>query len=276
MNEISGLPPRAHLKISALEDDEQRALTLSTSTTRKISELHHALALNSNSPHADVMRLEIERLEVLQRKYQDQHRQRADLNAKVRHFLAMLPADATLADAKPIKPKLRDGETHLTALERIRHEIAGVASERLNVEQAGLPLSELKKRTKEWVKERGAHGRPTITANHDKFEVIFLDPAAYSTHPDIPSILAWFDPQGMEVRLNQLIDGMPTPKLALTPAEKAERLRELKLSVLSLERQEEAIIVSAEEAGQTIPRRINASPAAILNLTIDRAKATAA
>ena len=276
MNEMTSLPPRVHLKLSALEDAEQAALTLSTSTTRKIAELQHALALNPNGPHADATRLEIERLEGLQKKYQDQHRQRADLNAKVRRFLAMLPADTELSDARPIKLKMKDGETHLDAVERIRREIAGLASERLQVEQAGLPPSELKKRVKEWIAERATRGRPTITATHDKFEVNFLDPAAYSMHLDIPSALAWLDPQRMEARLIEQIEAMPKPKLALTPSEKADKLRELKQSILILERQEERIIVSAEEAGQTIARRGTASPSAILGLVVDRSKANAA
>ncbi|MDA9521299.1 hypothetical protein XI06_13185 [Bradyrhizobium sp. CCBAU 11434] len=276
MDDQSRLPPKAHLKILALEDSEQAALTLASSTTRRISELRSALGLNPNSPNADAMRLEVERLELLQRKHQDQHRQRADLNNRVRRYLSTLPARAHLADARPARIKLKDGETFLAAIERIRTQIAHLASDRLNVEQSGLPVSEMKAQAKKWITESAIRGRPTIKASHDRFEVIFVDPAAYSMHLDVPSLLAWFDPQGMELKLNELIDAMPAPKLALTPSEKIERLRKIADDVLDQERLEEAIIVLAEETGQHVPRRPNCDPRALLGLVVDRAKADAA
>ncbi|MCK1391695.1 hypothetical protein [Bradyrhizobium sp. 1] len=272
MTEFSSLPARAMAKLAVLQDAEQQALTLSSSTTRKISELHHALGLNPNGTNADVMRLEIERQEGLQRKHQDRHRQCIDLYARVQRYLAMLPADVTLLGAKPIKTKLKDGESHLSAVERIRREIAGLASERLSVEQAGLTSAEMRAQAKKWITERALQGRPTITATHDKFEINFVDPAAYSMHLDIPSMLAWFDPEGMETKLNELIDSMPKPKLALAPIEKADKLRELKRSILTLERQEEALIVEAEEVGTIIPRRTGADPRAILGIVVDRSR----
>ncbi|MBB4391762.1 hypothetical protein [Bradyrhizobium sp. ERR14] len=276
MDHQSRLPPKAHLKILALEDGEQAALTLASSTTRKISELQLALNLNPNSPNADAMRLEVERLELLQRKYQDQHRQRADLNSRVKRYLSLLPASAHLADARPTRIKLKDGETFLAAVERIRAEIARLASDRLNVEQCALPASEMKAQAKKWITESAIKGRPTIKASHERFEVTFLDPNAYSVHFDVPSLLAWFDPEGMELKINELIDAMPIPKLALTPSEKTQRLRKIADDVLELERLEEALIVAAEETGQHVPRRPNCDPRALLCIVVDRQKVAAA
>lgn len=270
------LPPKAYARAMGLLEAEQQALSLSTSTSQRISEAQRTLALNPNGPQADDIRLEIEHLEAARVRYQDQYRQRANLRAQVEHYLSKLSADASLADAKVVKAKTKDGETLLQAVKRVRGQIAELTSEQSAVKQAGLPIGEMKALAKNWIAERAASARPTITASHDRFDVNFVDPTAFTSRVDPIGALCWFDPERMKASLFEQIDSMPKSKLALSPTEKAERLQELQDTLFNLERQEEAFIVAAEEVGQIVPRRPNASPAAILGLIVDRRRASAA
>lgn len=270
------LPPKAYARAMGLLEAEQQALTLSTSTGRKISEAQQALALNPNGPHANDIRLEIEHMEAARLQYQDQYRQRANLRAQVEHYLSKLSADASLADAKGVKAKRKDGETLLEAIQRVRGQIAELTSEQSEVKQASLPTGEMKALATKWIAERAASSRPTISASHDRFDVNFVDPTAFTSRVDPIGALCWFDPERMKASLFQQIDSMPKSKLALSPTEKAERLQELHDALFNLERQEEAFIMAAEDVGQIVPRRVNASPAAVLGLIVDRRRASAA
>lgn len=270
------LPPKAYARAMGLLEAEQQALTLSTSTSQKISEAQQALALNPHGPHADDIRLEIEHMEAARLRYQDQYRQRANLRAQVEHYLSKLPPDASLADAKGLKAKLKEGETLLEALKRVRGQIAELTSEQSAVKQASLPLGEMKALAKKWIDERAASARPTITASQDRFSINFVDPTAFTSHVDPIGALCWLDPERMKARLFEQIDSMPKSRLALNATEKAERLRELQDALFDVERQEEAFIIAAEDVGQIVPRRVNASPAAILGLIVDSRRASAA
>jgi hypothetical protein len=121
-------------------------------------------------------------------------------------------------------------------------------------------------------------GRPIVTASHEQFDVkfTFVDPNAYAPVLDPLTLLAWFDPEFLETRLNALIDEMPKPKLALTPAEKAGRLASIKAALFEAERLECAHIDTALDEGTIIAHRPNVDPQALLGIVVSRSKANAA
>lgn len=277
IDDNSKLPAGAHARILALVDQEQQAHTLSLSAVRQIGELQKAIGLNPHGDKAAAWEIEVNRLRISQQQHHARHRALADLNARVRHYFATLPADVAIEDARRIKPKLK-GETHQQAVARIRDEIEKLIAERTNVQSAGLPIDELKAQAKRWIVERAFKGRPAITATHERFDVAFscMDGNAFTPSLDVLALLAWFDPEHLEAKLIELIDELPKPKLAMTPTEKAKRLASIASELLDLERLEIAHIDAAQDEGTIIPVRGNIDPQALLGIVVSRSKANAA
>ncbi|QHO73976.1 hypothetical protein ACH79_16395 [Bradyrhizobium sp. CCBAU 051011] len=277
MTENDKLPAKAHAKIVALVDQEQQASTLMRSTLRQIGELRNSLNTNSVSQHAAINK-EVERLDILREKHADRHRQLADLNTRIRHFLEMLPADAALDDAKAVKIKLKPGETHQQVITELRLKIIELLGERSQVERAALPIEEIKAQAKKWITQRAIAGRPAIIATHDKFDVRFtaMDPAAYTPMLDPFALLAFFDPEHLETKLNKMIDEMPKPQFALTPAAKAERLASIAAELGNAERLECALIDAAQDEGSIVSYRPNTDIEALLGIVVTKSEAKAA
>ena len=265
------LPTKARAKIFALFDQQQQLATLMHSTQRQITELNHSTNTAPLSEHA-VINKEVARLQALRERHTERHRAFADLNSKVRRFLDMLPADAVIEDAKVVKVKLK-GETHQQAVATLRGQVMQLIAERSQVERAALPVDEVKAQAKKWITERAMKGRPAITANYETFEVKFF--ARGWTHtptPDVLSLLAWYDPEYLEGKLNALIDERPQQKFTLTPSEKAERLAAIKVELGDAERLECAIIDDALDDGIIIDHRPNVDIRALLGIVLQRSK----
>lgn len=271
------LPARALAKIFGLKDQARQAQTVMLSNQRQIGELQRAIDINPNGDKADALASEVARLRDMQVPHQARHRGLADLVARVEHYLATLPADAEIEDTKKIKVKLK-GETHQQAIADLRLKIGKLIAERSDVERAGLPVEEIKAQARKWITTRAMQARPAITATHDRFDVrfSFMDPTAFAPILDPLALLCWFDPEHLETKLNELIDEMPKPTLALTPAEKAERLASLAVELAEAERLECALIEDAMDNGTIVAYRANVNPAAVLGIVVTKSKAKAA
>jgi hypothetical protein len=244
MSDGSKLPKGTQIKILRLEDAEQQAQALISSTMRRISELERLLANNANGAAADALYEEITVLRKKQADHSDRYRECADVNAAIRRYLESLPANAIFEDAKRSKRKLKPGENYNDAVERVRREVAGHVSERLRVQQAGLPIEEVRAKAKEWITQRGRLARPYVTANHDHFTIRFDVYVENAIAPvtDVAAIMAWLYPERFNKRIEEIIDQMPKPTLALSAERKLQRLREIRDHLYELEMEEEALI----------------------------------
>jgi hypothetical protein len=260
---------RANERLARLLDSEDEALSLVQSVQRRIGELEKAIANNPTGDNAGGMRKELLRFQEKQSECQTRHAQRAALNAQVRQWLSRIGPNKGVEDVKLLKAKVKAGETHADAVDRARADISTLLSERLNVQQCGLPIAEMKAQARKFVTEKAIRGRPRIKADHEAFSVNFVVDT-WTAKIDFQDVLSWFDPEAMVQRLEKEIDLMPVAKLALTPTKKAERLADIKSKLLELERLEEAHIEAAEQNDQSIPRRPNADPAALLGIIIKR------
>ncbi|SCB51229.1 hypothetical protein GA0061098_1015111 [Bradyrhizobium shewense] len=278
MADGSKLPKAAQLKILRLEDAEQQAQTLISSTVRRIGELERIIMNNPDGDRGDAVREEIALLRERKDEHTDRHRSCCDVNAAIRRYLGMLPANAVLSDAKNIKVRPRGGESFVAAVDRVRRDIANLVSERFQVQQCGLPVEEIRAKARDWIARHAQTARPRITATHNEFAISFevYDENASVPMPDIAAIMAFLYPEKLTKRIDEAIEQMPKPRLSLSAEQKGKRLREIKDLLYERETEEEALISLAEEQGQTIDRRPTADPRAILGLVVDRNRATAA
>lgn len=273
--ETGRLPRRAKLKISAMLDAETDAQARLKTTVDRIAGLFKEVKLKSGEDSTRDEREEIERLQAIQEQQQRRHLELANINMKVRRFLMELPAHAVLEDAPRPKVGLRKGDSPLDALNRVRADIRTAQGEVRKLYHAGPRAADVKRAARNFVNGLAEKGRPKITAAHGAFEITF-DSGGFTTKPDLRAILAWLDPERLLKRLEDEIDAMPAPTLALSVKEKNERLAVAKEKLLHLEREEEALIEAAYDDGERVVRRYDADPVAILGVQIKRQKAVAA
>ncbi|MBI5320885.1 hypothetical protein [Bradyrhizobium sp.] len=271
------LPARALAKIFALKDQEQQALTLMRSNQRTISELQRAVDINPHGPKAAAWQDEIARLQDVQVPHQARHRTLADLNARIEHYLATLPPDAEVEEAKKVKVKL-NGQTRQQAVTALREKIVNLHMQRAETELAALPAVEIKAAAKRWIIDRALKAKPALIATHDKFDLkaTYMDPQAYAPVLDTLALLAWIAPEQLEAKINEMVDAMPKPKLALTVKEKAERLAAIAAELADCERAECGHIDAAEEEGTIIGHRPNVGVEALVGIVVSKSQAKAA
>lgn len=262
------LPENVQLKLMALADAEQMALSTMHMMQRQISEAQRALSINPEGDKAPALGREIERLQRMQSDNQARHRLLADLNARVSHYLEVLPAHAQLEQAKPIKAKLREGETHLKVVTRIRTEIVALLSERSKVERSSPTIKEMKASAARFAVALGEPGTPRPIIGHDKFELQFGRGVIGETEPTPLQVLAWFSPSSVIARLEAMIDALPTPANMMTSPDRKKRLAEISDEMFELERIEQAHIEAALGDGQIIDPRPNTDPRALLGLVV--------
>lgn len=266
------LPTLARVKLDRLFTGEQEARDAVGAVSRRLSDLGKSLA---TAPASDAGSIEHEltRLRARQSDLAAKHRNLADLNAAITHWLSS--ATGTLEYVKPVKAALQKGETISAAIVRLRQRIRALASERVKVMQAGLPIADLKAQAAAYVDALAGRGSPRIVADHRRdFEVQFAVAENWEDQglrAKLPAILAWLDPDGFKKRLTDAIDKMPQPAFTISGKARAQKLIGLEAELLQCEREEEALIDASEEGeGPIILRRLDADPRAILCIEISR------
>jgi hypothetical protein len=251
-----------------LKDMEQRALELdliARATGQRIKDFQAEIENNPDAPDIADAEYELSRLRAMLSQQQARHRQFDQLVSHLGSWLRALSPNADLVDARPAKLATKKGEKISDAVFRIRQEIETHQAELALIKQAKPPVAELKQKARDYVRDLAKRGAPAIKADHAAFEVTFQT-TGWSSAVQLHLALAWLDPELLIKRLEQEIDQMPKPALALTANEKADRWASLQSELSALGRKEEYLIESAADDGQEIARRVDADPAAVLNV----------
>lgn len=257
------LPLLGQSKLKEMEKAADDMQALAMATGRRIKSIEEAIEYAPDAPNVADAEHELSRLRAVMSEQQMRHAQRAQLVARIGHWLRGLSPNVQLADVRPAKLALTKGEKISDAVFRIRHEIETHQSELALVKQSKPPVSELKQKARDYVRDLAKQGTPTIKADHKTFEVVFQT-SGWSSAPQLHLALAWLDPELLIKRLEQEIDQMPKPALALTAKDKTDRWAFLTSELAALEASEERLIESAADDGREIARRIDADPQAIL------------
>jgi hypothetical protein len=240
-----------------------------TMNQRAISENQYAHDHNPHGDKAGALAREGARLQALQPDNQAKHRALADLNAKVSRYLAMLPANAELDDARAIKAKLGKDETHLKIVTRMRSEIMALLGERSRVERSSPTITEMKAAASRFVDQLATDATPRLIIEHGKgFSLAFGRGVIGEADPTPTQVLAWVDPKAVIRRLHEQIDAQPKPTNQMTFADRKKRLNEIKDELFDLERIEQAHIEAALAEGTLIEQRPNVDIRALLGLVI--------
>lgn len=269
------LPPRVQSKLVAFEDAADEAQTLANGTMRRISELQKALDLNPEGENAANFEHEISRLRAVLGQHQMRHAERLQLVTQLRTWLGSLHPKTVLKAAPASKIKPAKGESLPSAIHRVRIDIATVRSEIQTVHRAMPRLQDIKANIRKRVEDLAKANKPTMTITHDGFDFRF-ESGGFTLKPNMTGVLAWLDAESLIRRLEQEVEAMPTPELALSRVQKAKRLAKLSEQLDQLERDEEALVEATLDVGQAMTRRPDASPAAILGVVVVKSAAIAA
>lgn len=273
------LPVRARTKLADLQDAAREAESLAGATSRRISELTHAIELNPADPeYVANTEFEISRLRAKLGEQQRRYGDLARLVMSLRGWLQQVPEGAVLTDVKPSKVKLARDETFAGAIAKVRELIATLSADKRLVESAIPPLDQVKESAISYVRELQRRGQPRVRADYGTLEISFGNGESFSNRPDVAAMLAWFDPAALTKRLLTEIDlcQQAQPGLRLSAEDKAKQGAALADQIDNLERQEEAIVEAALLEGQVFERRAAASPPAILGVAQATRKAATA
>jgi hypothetical protein len=169
------------------------------------------------------------------------------------------------------------------AIERYRSELERLHNELEQVECAPIPSAEAKRIARDHVAELARLGKPDVTTllcadvfgeRGIKFQTVGVDVrtihrarVGQGEVVDPLALAAWLHSEAMIAKLDAEIDAAANDGRALCDADRERRKTQLRAEILAVERAEELTIVSAEGEGSAIPRRPDADPRAVLNLT---------
>jgi len=251
------LPESARAKLSDIEAQRCIAEDLLRGTAQRLTSLpREAVELR-------------ERLAVERDKHAERHRSLSMIVSRCNQFWSELRANVALEVAPAVEIKLKASETVVAALAATREQIAGAQRELVQVRKAPLcrssqeeairaHLARLVQRPKIGFDARGG---ALLTWTEDM-----------ATMDGVLGLLAFvLGPEQVSAAFSRDLE--PESPGAVSPLEREKRISELSVSLLALERTEEALILRAAGEGIELARRSDASPVAVLGVVVVNANA---
>jgi hypothetical protein len=268
--DMAELTPKATRKLAALLQAGQDAEAATLALRGKRQKLEEALELAESraasapeagwlQQEAEDLRRELDALEGEQARRLDRHRDAMAVYNHCLEYARLLPYRAELID---IAPPPADGDLAAT------RATISKAKEAIALLSRAVPMAdETAAAVKAYVERTGAQYRPRLTLTTGG------GPMADFAWVDMVSpfgafgMMCWLAPDLVVKRLTAefaALFGAGT----VSAEQRAEWRRQFTEGIDALERVEEALVEAALEAGQDAPRRHDASPAAVLGVTV--------
>ena len=248
------LPESARAKLSDIEAQRCIAEDLLRGTAQRLTSLpREAVELR-------------ERLAVEREKHAERHRVLSLLVSRCNQFLFELRGNVALEVAPAVEIKLKASETVVAALAAAREQIAGVQRELVQVRKAPLCRSSQEEAIRAHLARLVQRPKIGFDARGGALVTWVEDMA---TMDGVLGLLAFvLGPEQVSAAFSRDLE--PESPAAVTPL---ERETELSVSLLALERTEEALILRAAGEGIELARRSDASPVAVLGVVVVNANA---
>src|SRR6516165_6366967 len=250
------LPEAAMAKLSDIE--AQRCIA---------EDLLRGCAQRINSLPREAVELR-ERLVVERDKHAERHRVLSMLVSRVNQFCVELRGNVALECAPAVEIKLKASETVVAALAATRAQIAGVQRELAAVRKAPLCRSSQEEAIRAHLARLVQRPKIGFDARGGALVTWVEDMA---TMDGVLGLLAFVLPEQVSAAFAHDLE--PESPGAVSPLEREKRISELSVSLLALERTEEALILRAAGEGIELSRRGDASPVAVLGVVVVNANA---
>ena len=250
------LPEAARAKLSDIE--AQRCIA---------EDLLRGCAQRINSLPREAVELR-ERLVVERDKHAERHRSLSMIVSRCNQFWMELRGNVALECAPAVEIKLKASETVVAALAGVREEIATTQRELVQVRKAPLCRSSQEEAIRAHLSRLVQRPKIGFDARGGALVTWVEDMA---TMDGVLGLLAFVLPEQVSAAFARDLE--PESPAAVSPLEREKRISELSVSLLSLERTEEALIERAASEGIELPRRGDASPVAVLGVVVVNANA---
>jgi hypothetical protein len=251
------LPEAARAKLSDLE--AQRCIA---------EDLLRGCAQRINSLPREAVELR-ERLVVERDKHAERHRSLSMLVSRCNQFWMELRGNVALECAPAVEIKLKASETCAAALAATREQIAGVQQQIAAARRAPLCRSSQEEAIRAHLARLVQRPKVGFDARGGALVTWVEDMA---TMDGVLGLLAFvLGPEQVAAAFARDLE--PEAAGAVSPLEREKRISELSVSLLSLERTEEALIERAASEGIELARRGDASPVAVLGVVVVNANA---
>ncbi len=175
------------------------------------------------------------------------------------------PHGTVLEPVETPMPELSKGEGLLDAIENRRRKARSLRDELAGVERAPFPSSYCKAQARQHVGRLAERGKPDVAAlirfdediawpKENVRSQVYTEPQralAFAELVDPVSILAWLDPAKLIAKLDAEIDRVSDDKHALSVEAREMKAAELQTALLEIERQESALVWTAQQ--QNLP-----------------------
>ena len=252
------LPEAARAKLSDIE--AQRCIA---------EDLLRGCAQRINSLPREAVELR-ERLVVERDKHAERHRSLSMIVSRCNQFWSELRANVALEVAPAVEIKLKASETCAAALAATREQIAGAQRELVQVRKAPLCRSSQEEAIRAHLSRLVQRPKIGFDARGGALVTWVEDMA---TMDGVLGLLAFVLPEQVSAAFAHDLE--PESPGAVSPLEREKRISELSVSLLALERTEEALIERAASEGIELARRGDASPVAVLGVVVVNANARA-
>jgi hypothetical protein len=253
------LPEAARAKLSDIE--AQRCIA---------EDLLRGCAQRINSLPREAVELR-ERLVVERDKHAERHRSLSMIVSRCNQFWMELRGNVALEVAPAVEIKLKASETVVAALAATREQIVTVQRDLAAVRRAPLCRSSQEEAIRAHLARLVQRPKVGFDARGGALLTWVEDMA---TMDGVLGLLAFvLGPEQVSAAFARDLES-ESPG-AVSPLEREKRISELSVSLLSLERLEEALIERAASEGIELPRRGDASPVAVLGVVVVNATARA-
>jgi hypothetical protein len=254
------LPAAAAAKLTELQLSRDAAL-----------DAQRSAAMRANNLPADAGHLRA-KLEAERDRHGSHHRTLSMLYSAVAqwHVQLRLAAGTILASAPPIDIKPEPGQTAAEAVAAIRAEIAAIKQQIAQVRAAPLRTESMMESVAIYLDGLMRQARPRIGFDASgRAKISFVEDMVVDKS-SVLGLLAWvLGPEELASAFARDIEQEEEPANAVTPVERATKLRELGEALLELERKEAALL------DDSIPPRPDMDPRAFLSVVIASAPAPA-
>lgn len=197
------------------------------------------------------------------------------LDLNIERWLNAIPPSARIVPVEAKAAKLKKGESHIEAVDRLRTERAKLLADLSDLKARPLTAAMAKAKAKAQIETLAAAGKPSVHSLLDHGDEVRLKTVSATNYNhtakvsvfDAAGFIAWLHKDALIAALNREIDAIDTGA-GISDEQRAQKEFEIHSILLAMDHEEEGLIVDAEITGTAIERRPDASPMAVLGVTV--------
>jgi len=268
------LPRDSRAKLMRLLADATDARDRHTDLSQKLNNLIAKVAYQGDQPD-EQLAVMVQRARDSQAKAREADVMYRDLSARLTHFVDGL-AYLRVTEYEPPTPR-RVRVTSKASLKsqvaEVREQIESIRFEINKAKAAPATRAERTGKAKQYLAELAGESVPTLVVSKDGGPVeLYLGQGRERLSPELAGIRRVIGAAvalvGIDKALAIMMPQQPEAPGALTAEQRKARIADLQDKLLDAERAEEALIEQAAADGQTILRRSNADPRAVLGIVV--------